>query len=115
MENCIFCRIVRGEIPSTRVWEDDALIAIRDINPAAPVHVLVMPREHVDSVAQLEDGHTALAGRLLLAARDIARQEGLADRGDRLVLNTGAEGGQTVPHLHLHVLGGKQMHGHGTS
>jgi len=115
MENCIFCRIVRGEIPSTRVWEDDALIAIRDINPAAPVHVLVIPREHVDSVEQLEDGHAALAGRLLLAARDIARQEGVAERGYRLVLNIGAEGGQTVPHLHLHVLGGRQMHGHGTS
>ena len=115
MENCIFCRIVRGEIPGTRVWEDDQLIAIRDINPAAPVHVLVLPREHVESVAQLDDAHGALAGRLLLAARDIARKEGVADRGYRLVLNTGLEGGQTVPHLHLHILGGKQMHGHGTS
>jgi histidine triad (HIT) family protein len=115
MENCIFCRIVRGEIPGSRVWEDDQLIAIRDINPAAPVHVLVMPREHVASVAELEDGDGALAGRMLLAARDIARQEGISERGYRLVINTGAEGGQTVPHLHLHVIGGKQMHGHGTS
>jgi histidine triad (HIT) family protein len=114
MDNCLFCRIVRGEIPSPRVWEDEHLIAIRDINPAAPTHVLVMPREHVESVAQLGDGQLELAGRLLLAARDIAREQGL-EAGYRLVLNIGAEGGQTVPHLHLHVLGGKQMHGHGTA
>jgi histidine triad (HIT) family protein len=113
MENCIFCRIVRGEIPSPRVWEDEHLIAIRDINPASPTHILVIPREHVESVAHLDDSHRELAGRLLLAARDIARQEG-AEGGYRLVINTGPEGGQTVPHLHLHVLAGRQMHGHGT-
>jgi histidine triad (HIT) family protein len=115
MSDCIFCRIVRGEIPSPRVWEDDHLIAIRDINPAAPTHVLVIPREHVESVAHLEDGHRELAGRLLLAARDIARSEGITEGGYRLVLNTGPEGGQTVPHIHLHILGGRQMHGHGTA
>ena len=115
MTDCIFCRIVRGEIPSSPVWEDDHLIAIRDIHPAAPTHVLVITREHVESVATLDDGHRELAGRLLLAARDIARQEGLEEGGYRLVLNTGRDGGQTVPHIHLHVLGGTQMRGHGTA
>jgi histidine triad (HIT) family protein len=115
MDDCIFCRIVRGDIPSPRVWEDDHFIAIRDINPAAPTHVLLIPREHVESIAHLGDHHRDMAGRLLLAARDVARQEGVAEGGYRLVVNTGREGGQTVPHLHLHVLAGKQMHGHGTS
>lgn len=114
MENCIFCKIVRGEIPSTRVLETDDFIAIRDINPAAPTHVLVIPRRHVDSVATLEDGDAALAGALLIGARDVARREKL-DRGYRVVINTGQEGGQTVAHLHVHVLGGRQLTGHGTA
>jgi histidine triad (HIT) family protein len=115
MADCIFCRIVSGEIPSPRVWEDEHLIAIRDIQPAAPTHVLVIPREHVESVEHLADGQGELAGRLLMAARDIAREQGLAAGGYRLVINVGSDGGQTVPHLHLHVLGGTQMHGHGTA
>jgi histidine triad (HIT) family protein len=115
MSDCIFCRIVRGEIPSPRVLEGDDWIAIRDINPAAPVHVLVIPRRHVESVAALEDGDAALAGTLLLAARDVAKQEGIAESGYRTVINTGAHGGQTVPHLHVHVIGGRQLSGHGTA
>jgi histidine triad (HIT) family protein len=115
VDNCIFCKIVRGEIPSQPVLEGDDFIAIRDINPAAPVHVLVSPRKHVESVAQLEDGDQALAGRLLLAARDVARKEGVAERGYRVVINIGTEGGQTVGHLHVHVIGGKQLYGHGTA
>ena len=115
MENCIFCKIVRGEIPSPRVLEGDDWIAIRDINPAAPVHVLVIPHRHVESVAALEDGDADLAGRLLVAARDVARQEGVAESGYRVVINTGREGGQTVGHLHVHVMGGQQLHGHGTA
>ena len=115
MENCIFCKIVRGEIPSPRVLEGDDWIAIRDINPAAPVHVLVIPHRHVESVAALADGDADLAGRLLVAARDVARQEGVAESGYRVVINTGPEGGQTVPHLHVHVIGGRQLHGHGTA
>src|SRR5688572_17675210 len=87
MENCIFCKIVRGEIPSTRVLETDDFIAIRDIQPAAPTHVLVIPRKHVESVAHLDDGDAALAGALLIGARDVARQEGL-ERGYRVVINT---------------------------
>ncbi|HYH82514.1 MAG TPA: histidine triad nucleotide-binding protein [Longimicrobium sp.] len=115
MDNCIFCKIIRGEIPSPRVAEGDDWIAIRDINPAAPVHVLVIPRRHVESVDALGDGDGALAGTLLLAVRDVARQEGVAASGYRTVVNTGAEGGQTVAHLHVHVIGGKQLTGHGTA
>jgi len=115
MSDCIFCRIVRGEIPSPRVLEGDDWIAIRDINPAGPVHVLVIPRRHVESVATLEDGDGALAGTLLLAARDVARQEGIAESGYRTVINTGEHGGQSVSHLHVHVIGGRQLSGHGTA
>ena len=99
MDNCIFCKIIRGEIPSQPVAEGDDWIAIRDIAPAAPVHVLVIPRKHVDSVAAL----------------DVARKEGVAESGYRTVINTGAHGGQTVAHLHVHVIGGKQLTGHGTA
>ncbi len=105
--SCIFCRIAAGEIPSRRVYEDEHLVAIRDIQPAAPVHVLVIPREHLESINDLEERHTELAGRLLLAVKRVAEQEGVAERGYRTVVNTGTEGGQTVPHLHLHVLGGR--------
>ena len=115
MDNCIFCKIIRGEIPSQPVAEGDDWIAIRDIAPAAPVHVLVIPRKHVDSVAALEDGDAGLAGALLLAARDVARKEGVAESGYRTVINTGGHGGQTVAHLHVHVIGGRQLSGHGTA
>ena len=115
MSDCIFCKIVRGDIPSPRVLEGDDWIAIRDINPAAPVHVLVIPRRHVESVAALEDGDGALAGDLLLAARDVARSQGIAESGYRTVINTGGHGGQTVAHLHVHVMGGRQLSGHGTA
>ena len=111
----IFSRIIDGEIPGTFVYQDDDLVAIRDINPAAPVHVLVIPRRHVESVAALGDGDGALAGTLLLAARDVARQEGIAESGYRTVINTGGHGGQTVAHLHVHVIGGRQLSGHGTA
>jgi histidine triad (HIT) family protein len=115
MDNCIFCKIVRGEIPSERVLEDENVIAIRDINPSAPVHVLVIPRRHVESMAHLADGDVDLAGRLLLRARDVAKKEGVAESGYRTVINTGKEGGMTVPHLHVHVIGGRQLTGHGTA
>ena len=114
-DDCIFCRIAAGEIPSQRVYEDEHLIAIRDINPAAPVHVLVIPREHLESLAELEERHTELAGRLLLAVGRVAEQEGVAERGYRTVINTGQEGGQTVGHLHVHLIGGRQLSGHGTA
>jgi histidine triad (HIT) family protein len=113
-EKTLFSRIIDGEIPATFVYQDEHVVAIRDINPAAPTHVLVIPRKPVASLAELEEGDVELAGRILLAVRRIAEQEGLA-RGYRVVVNTGEEGGQTVPHLHFHILGGRQLHGHGTA
>ena len=113
-EKSIFTRIMDGEIPGQFVYQDEHLIAIRDINPAAPVHILVVPRKPIGSVAHLEEEDAELAGRLLLAVKRIAEAEGLSS-GYRVVINTGDEGGQTVPHLHIHVLGGKQMRGHGTA
>jgi histidine triad (HIT) family protein len=111
----LFSRIIDGEIPGSFVYQDEHVVAIRDINPAAPVHVLVIPRKPVPSLAQLEEGDLELAGRILLAVRKVAEQEGLAERGYRVVVNTGQEGGQTVPHLHFHILGGQQLSGHGTA
>lgn len=104
--DCIFCKIVAGELPSDTVFEDDTLLAFRDIQPQAPTHVLVIPRQHVDSLWELED--PTLAGRLLDAAARIAREAGL-DEGWRLIANTRDHGGQEVPHLHLHVLGGRPL------
>lgn len=104
--DCIFCKIVAGKIPSDRVLEDDLAIAIRDIRPQAPTHVLVLPREHVESLWEPVDER--LAGRLLSIASEVARREGL-EKGWRLIANTRGHGGQEVAHLHLHVLGGRPL------
>ena len=104
--NCLFCQLATGEIPSERVFEDEHVIAFRDIQPQAPVHLLVIPRVHVDSLWELED--EVLAGRLLAACARVAREAGL-ERGFRLIANTREEGGQEVGHLHLHVLGGRPL------
>lgn len=104
---CLFCRIVRKEIPAKIVAEDEHCVAFRDTNPQAPVHVLVIPREHVASLNEVQDA--ALVGRMHALAATIARDEGLAERGYRTVINTNAEAGQTVFHIHLHVLGGRAM------
>ena len=106
---CLFCRIVAGEIPVAMVYEDELIIAIRDLHPMAPVHVLLMPRAHIESALDLTDGDAPIAGRLLAAAAALARSEGIADGGYRLVVNSGADGGQTVGHLHVHLLGGRAM------
>ena len=103
--NCIFCKIIRKEIPATVVDEDDNCLAFRDLNPQAPVHILVIPKVHVASVSEASATHS---GALMTRGAAIAKKEGLAN-GFRLVVNTGDEGGQTVHHLHLHVLGGRQM------
>lgn len=108
-EDCLFCRIASGEAEAEIVDEDERWVAFRDVNPQAPTHVLVIPREHVASVEELADDQRDLAGELLLAARDVARQEGLAEDGYRVVANTHREAGQSVFHLHLHVLGGRRM------
>ena len=106
---CIFCRIVRGEIPAQRVHEDESTIAFADLNPQAPVHVLVVPRVHIATLADLTAEDGALAGQMVLAADQVARTSGLGERGYRLVWNCREEAGQSVFHLHLHVLGGRAM------
>ncbi len=107
---CLFCRIVSGELPSSQVYSDEHVVAIRDIAPQAPVHVLLLSRRHVGSINELtaEDGD--LVGQLCAVAREIAGNEGVAESGYRLVVNVGRNGGQTVDHLHVHLLGGRQMH-----
>jgi histidine triad (HIT) family protein len=106
---CIFCKIVAGQIPASIVLQDALLTAFRDINPAMPVHVLVVPNHHIADTAALQPEHDALVGAMVRAAHQIARQEALAERGYRLVVNTGADASNTVPHLHLHLLGGRSM------
>ena len=105
MSNCIVCRVVCGEIPSKKVYEDEHILAFHDINPLAPVHILVIPKAHVASMAQLEPEHEVAMGRLMVAAGRIAREHGCAD-GFRTIVNTGRVGLQEVYHLHLHILGG---------
>ncbi|MEO7102960.1 MAG: histidine triad nucleotide-binding protein [Gemmatimonadaceae bacterium] len=105
-ENCIFCRIVRGEIPATIIATTDAAMAFRDLDPKAPVHVLVIPKQHIGSLADSPD--QAVLGEVLALATQVAKNEGLAG-GYRVVINTGPDGGQTVGHLHAHVLGGRHM------
>lgn len=107
MADCLFCRIVRREIPATVVAEDDDCLAFRDITPRAPVHVLVIPKAHVASLDEATDA--AQLGKLSLMAAEIARREGIADAGYRTVVNTGPDAGQTVFHIHLHLLGGREM------
>lgn len=109
MSDCIFCKILAGDIPSTRVYEDDLCLAFRDIQPQAPVHVLVIPREHLARTSDLSDGDEALAGHLVRVAAEIAKAEGISDSGYRLVMNCGPDGQQAVEHLHVHLLGGRQM------
>ncbi|WP_119072625.1 histidine triad nucleotide-binding protein [Aggregatilinea lenta] len=110
MEDCIFCRIAAGDIPAQVVYQDDDVVAFRDTNPQAPVHVLVIPREHVPGPLALGDDYAALAGKLVAAAAQVARQEDIADTGYRLVMNEGRQAQQSVFHVHLHVLGGRAMH-----
>ena len=106
-DNCLFCRIVRREIPATIVREDEHTLAFRDIDPKAPTHVLVIPKAHVPSLNEADDAEAL--GRLMLVARDSAQAEGLATDGYRTVVNTGASAGQTVFHVHLHLLGGRRL------
>lgn len=107
--DCLFCKIVAGEIPAELVHQGERLVAFRDVDPQAPLHVLVIPREHVASLDAADGDHRDVLGEALLLAADIARREGVASGGYRTVINTGGDGGQTVHHLHVHVLGGRAM------
>lgn len=104
---CVFCRILRGELPSQRVYEDDVLLAIRDIAPQAPTHIVLLTREHIPSLNEVRADHGPVLGQMVLRAQELARQEQLAEQGYRLVMNCGPAAGQSVPHLHLHLLGGR--------
>ena len=109
MADCLFCRIVRKEIPASIVYEDDRILAFGDINPQAPLHALVVPKRHIDSLNALGPGDDALVGEMTRRAAAIAREKGYADRGFRTVFNTNAEAGQTVFHIHLHLLAGRGL------
>ena len=106
MSDCIFCKIIKGEIPSPRVYEDEKMIAINDVAPAAPVHILLLPKEHTPNVTT---ANPELLSHMLSKVKEIAKAAGVLEKGFRLVMNTGEEGGQTVDHLHIHLIGGKVL------
>ena len=108
-QDCLFCKIANGEIDAERVFENDDVVAFRDINPQAPTHVLIVPRSHIATINDLTEGNDAVVGKLFLAAQSIARDEGFADRGYRVTMNCNAAAGQTVFHIHLHLLGGRDF------
>ncbi len=107
--DCIFCKIVAGEVPSTIVYRDDQIIAFRDINPISPTHILIIPKKHIASLAELPDSEASLIGEMVKVANQLAKKEGVSEKGYRLVMNSGRQGGQLVPHLHMHLLGGRQL------
>jgi len=109
MNSCLFCSIVAGKVPCTEVYSEEHFLAFRDIDPQAPTHILVIPKRHIASLAKLENDDSSLMGELILVAKKIARQEGLDEHGYRFVINCGVDGGQTVDHIHLHILGGRSM------
>lgn len=104
--SCLFCQIVEGQIPSTKVYEDDRVLAFRDIDPQAPTHILIIPKTHFDSVLDADPDTLAY---MMQTAKELAKLEGLTEKGFRIVINTGEEGGQSVKHLHMHLLGGRSM------
>lgn len=110
MTECIFCRLAAGGIPSKIVYEDESVVAFEDVNPQAPVHVLIIPRKHIPTTLDLDEEGYRTIGKLFWTANRVAAERGISQRGFRLVMNTKSDGGQTVYHVHLHLLGGRQMH-----
>ena len=108
-DDCLFCKIIAGDIPSNKVYSDDEIYAFHDISPAAPTHILVIPKKHISAVNEANPEDQGLLGHLMLKSNEVAKQHGLAEEGFRYVINTGSHGGQTVFHLHLHILGGRRM------
>ena len=108
-EECIFCRIVAGKLPSDIVYQEEDFLAFRDISPQAPTHLLIMPKRHIPSLAHLTEAESPLVGHMVNIANQLAKQESVSKKGYRLVINCGKEGGQLVPHLHMHLLGGRQL------
>ena len=108
-KNCIFCKIIKGEIPSKVLYESNNIIAFNDINPIAPVHVLIVPKRHIESINDIVEADKELMGEMLFVAKKIAREKEVATNGYRLIINTGKDGGQLINHLHIHLLGGKKL------
>jgi len=109
MNTCLFCKIIAGEIPSKKIYEDSEMFAFHDINPMAPVHFLVIPKKHIENLLALEEADSALIGRLFFKAQEIAKQLGCEEKGGRFVINAKKDGGQTVDHLHIHFMGGRAL------
>ena len=109
MEDCIFCKIINGDIPSSKVYEDGDILAFNDINPVAPVHVLVIPKKHIKSLADMDDGDELIISKIYKVINQIVDEKGIKEKGYRVVVNCGVEGGQEVGHLHFHLIGGKQL------
>ncbi len=109
MMDCVFCQIVAGKIPSKTLYQDEEVIAFRDINPMAPTHLLIIPKRHIPSLAHLSDAETPLIGHMVKITNQLAKEEGILESGYRLVISCGEEGGQVVPHLHMHLLGGRRL------
>jgi histidine triad (HIT) family protein len=109
--DCIFCKIIAGQIPSDVVYTDDKVIAFKDIHPMAPVHLLIIPREHIPTLNDATENHTALLGHMTQVAKHLAKQQGVSAHGYRVVINCGQQGGQVVQHLHMHLLGGRELAG----
>jgi len=109
--DCIFCKIVNGQIPSDVVYTGDRIIAFRDINPMAPVHILIVPRAHINSLNDVTEHQIPLVGHMVQVAKQLAKQQGIATKGFRVVINCGQQGGQVVQHLHMHLLGGRELSG----
>ena len=109
MDNCLFCKIINGDIAAKKVYENEHIIAFNDINPKAPVHILVIPKKHIRSINELNSSDINLAGEIILAAKKIAKDQRVDSKGFRVVFNTNDDGGQTVYHIHMHIMGGRQM------
>jgi histidine triad (HIT) family protein len=109
-KDCVFCKIVAGQVPVEIVYQDEDIVVFPDINPVTPVHLLVITREHIPSLAAMTDEQSSLVGKMARAANRVAREQGLAEKGYRLTINSGADAGQLVPHLHAHLMGGRQLH-----
>lgn len=109
MEDCIFCKIINKEVPSTIIYEDEDVIAFKDIHPVTPVHILVIPKKHISSLVDLKEEDEAVIGKIYTVINKIAKQEGILDKGFRVIVNCGEDGGQVVKHIHFHLLGGKKL------
>jgi len=109
MSDCLFCKLINGDIPTDIVYQDDDVFAFHDVSPQAPIHILVIPKQHIATINDTDESHQAVLGKLVLTAKKIAKEQGIADNGYRLVVNCNQDGGQTVFHIHLHLLGGRSL------